>query len=295
MTQKWTGLAERGNTLAYKIIVRVALSFGRPIGRLLLFPITAYFFVTAPRVRQASQRFLEQALDRPARWSDLWRHFLCFATTVLDRVFLLTGHQGILNITVHGREGLDERLRAGQGCLLLGSHLGSFEVLRALGMARSDLDIRVVMETNQTPGVDSILQRLNPQMAETVIPLQSPDALLQVQEAFKKGAVVGFLGDRVVNTKRSVVAPFLGRNAPFPTGPIHIARRLGVPVVLFFGIHRGGNRYEIHLEPFRDPEPGTAPGQPPLEQDVARYAERLGTYARAYPYNWFNFYDFWNG
>lgn len=294
MSQEWTGVSERGHPLAYEIILRLGLLLGRPLSRLLLIPITAYFFLTAPRVRQASRQFLARALDRAPTARDLWRHLFCFATTLLDRIYLLTGQHDKLDITIHGRRELDNRIHPNRGCMLLGSHLGSFEVLRALGMARTDLDIRVVMETHQTPGVDSILQRLNPAAAGTVIPLQAPDALLRVQESLQNGAVVGFLGDRLVNTKRSASASFLGQTTRFPTGPLHIARRLEVPVVLFFGVHLGGKRYEIHLEPFLDPENGGEQDKSRLEDDVARYARRLEAYARAYPYNWFNFYDFWN-
>jgi predicted LPLAT superfamily acyltransferase len=30
-----------------------------------------------------------------------------------------------------------------------------------------------------------------------------------------------------------------------------------------------------------------------LDGMIGRYAKRLESYARAAPYNWFNFYDFW--
>jgi len=294
MSQEWTELSERGHRLAYEVILRLALFLGRSLSRLLLLPITTYFFLTAPQARQASSQFLTRALDRAPTLQELWRHFFCFATTLLDRIYLLTGQHGKLDITIHGHSELDSRIEQGKGCMLLGSHLGSFEVLRALGMARTDLDIRVVMETHQTPEIDSILQRLNPAAAGTVIPLQAPDALLKVQESLQNGAVVGFLGDRVVNTNRSASVPFLGQSTHFPTGPLHIARRLEVPVVLFFGVHLGGKRYEIHLEPFLDPGNGDEGNHAHLESDVTRYAQRLEAYARAYPYNWFNFYDFWD-
>jgi predicted LPLAT superfamily acyltransferase len=67
------------------------------------------------------------------------------------------------------------------------------------------------------------------------------------------------------------------------------------PVILFFGLYRGGNRYEIYFEHFADVIV--------LERDrraeetqlwMQRYAERLEHYARLAPYNWFNFYPFWD-
>ena len=295
MSTSWTRTAERGHPVAYRLMLRTALLLGRPLSRLFLVPITAYFLATAPRARRASRRFLRRALGRAPGPGDLWRHFFYFASTLLDRVYLLTGRQRALRIAMHGQAELDRALAQGRGCLLLGSHLGSFEVLRALGVARRDLAVKVVMETNQTPGVDTLLRQLNPEVARTVIPLEAPDSLLQVRDSLEDGGVVGLLGDRVVNEQRSAAAPFLGRNASFPTGPLHIARRLGVPVLLFFGLYRGGNRYEIRFEPFLEGTGAPQEDAMDLGRDVARYAARLEEQARRHPYNWFNFYDFWNG
>ena len=66
-------------------------------------------------------------------------------------------------------------------------------------------------------------------------------------------------------------------------------------MVLFFGLYRGGNRYEVHLESFSD---GACPSHDrrdvDLNRDVQRYADRLEEVCRRAPDNWFNFYDFWD-
>ena len=66
------------------------------------------------------------------------------------------------------------------------------------------------------------------------------------------------------------------------------------PVVLFFGLYRGGNRYEVHLEAFCD-HIQLSPDQREVElrQWVQRYADRLEAICRNTPDNWFNFYEFW--
>jgi hypothetical protein len=66
-------------------------------------------------------------------------------------------------------------------------------------------------------------------------------------------------------------------------------------VVLAFGLYRGGNRYDLAFESFSDglhiPRAERAQA---LSALIRRYATRLEHYARLAPYNWFNFYDFWN-
>ena len=64
--------------------------------------------------------------------------------------------------------------------------------------------------------------------------------------------------------------------------------------MLCFGIYRGGKRYDLHFEPFAD-EITLPRGQreEALQQVMQRFADRLADHARSAPYNWFNFYDFW--
>src|SRR5690606_31954510 len=109
-----------------------------------------------------------------------------------------------------------------------------------------------------------------------------------------KGALVALLVDRTQPGEASVAVPFLGADAHFPSAPWLLASVLQVPVVLAFGLYRGGNRYDLAFEPFSDgvavPRRERAAVVPSL---IRRYAERLEHHVRDAPYNWFNFYDFW--
>ena len=81
----------------------------------------------------------------------------------------------------------------------------------------------------------------------------------------------------------------------FPNGVTAIlALALKVPVFTCFGLYLGGNRYQIHFDLLSDvPDVKREERDPAIEAITCRYAERLEQYARKAPYNWFNFYDFW--
>src|SRR5207244_2605294 len=81
---------------------------------------------------------------RPPRLTDLWRHHFTFATTVLDRVYFVDGRFADFDIEVRGLELLRRTLAKGRGCLLLGAHLGSFELLRTLAL-EDGLSVNSVM------------------------------------------------------------------------------------------------------------------------------------------------------
>ncbi len=295
MSRAWFQQRERGSRSAMRLIVWIALRLGRRPARLLLHPVSWYFLLTGARARRASRNYLQRLHDRPPRWSERARHFFTFSATILDRVYFLAGQERRFDVKLHNAEVLLSRIRAGQGCMLLGSHLGSFEAMRALAISQQHFPLKILMYRHQNRLLTELLDLLNPEVAQSVISLGGPETLFKVQEALQDGALVGVLGDRVAESDKTVVCDFLGKPAHFPAGPMLMAATFKVPVILCFALYRGGNRYEIHFELLsecvhidrtrRDQE---------LQQWIGRYVERLEYFTRSAPYNWFNFYDFWN-
>ena len=296
MTSGWVDLTERGTRGSVALICWIAIHGGRRLARPLLHPITAYFLLTSGQVRKASRQYLRRVLPGRVRWWHCYRHVLYFASTILDRVSLLTGRFEDLDVRIRGEELIERQLESGLGCLLLGSHLGSFEVLRAAGIEKTGDRIRVLMYPEHNKTVTELLHSLNPSVAASVIPIGTPETLLQVRDAIDAGCLVGLLGDRIDNPKRAVVCRFLGENVAFPEGPLRLAIILNVPVVLFFGLYLGGNRYDIHFELLCPALPDSGIERNAVIRELTQaFADRLAYFARNAPYNWFNFYDFWSG
>ena len=290
----WNRQRERGSPAALRIIFWVALILGRRPARLLLYPITAYFLGNAVPQRRASRQFLRRALGRQPGLADVARHIHCFAATILDRVFLLAGQLDQFDIHFHQPELITKRVAAGQGFLLLGSHLGSFEVMRAMALQAADMPLKILMDPGHNRRLTDLLHALNPAVAASVIPLDGPYPLLSVNQVLQNGGVVGLLGDRCLPGEPTVRCEFLGATARFPTGPFSLAALTGVPVILAFGLYRGGNRYDLHFELLTEQLTlGRRDRKRGLTDQVQRYADRLAHYARIAPYNWFNFFDFW--
>jgi predicted LPLAT superfamily acyltransferase len=292
--ERWTALPERGTQASLRLIAWIAMHIGRWAARLLLYPITFYFVITARAARRTSYEYLKRMRACPAHWWHVFRHFHCFAATILDRLYLLRGEFHRFDVKLHGKEILHRRMESGKGCILLGSHLGSFEVLRALGVMQRNFPVKVLMDTTHNENITRFLDALNPVIANTVITPDRADTLLTVKESLDAGFFVGTLGDRVSSGDKKTKCQFLGQPAAFPVGPVVLAAMTHCPVILFFGLYRGGNRYEIYFEHFAD--------EITLDRDrraeeiqlwMQRYAERLEHYARLAPYNWFNFYPFW--
>jgi predicted LPLAT superfamily acyltransferase len=295
VSQAWLDQRERGSIIAIRLLVAVALLLGRRAARLVLYPVCFYFLLSAPTLRAASRKYLSKVLARTPGFSDLFRHFFAFGAVGLDRVYLLKDRIELFDPEIFGEDLLLDITRGGQGCFLLGAHLGSFEILRAFGTSKH-LRIGLVMYEENVRMVNTVAKAINPALAEDVISLGRFDSMLKVEERLRQSEWVGMLGDRALDQEAQLRVPFLGEDAGFPTAPFRLALMLKRPVVLMVGLYRGGNRYEMHFEKLFEPrglersERGIA-----IEQAVRLYAQRLEHYCGQAPYNWFNFYDFWNG
>ena len=291
---EWVERPERGSRLALRLMLWLTLKLGRPVGRALLLPTCAYFVLFSRRARRASAEYLRRALGRRPGIGDVFRHYHAFASTIHDRMYLLAGRYSYFDVTMSAPAELLALLRQGRGCILLGSHLGSFEILRARSFSDCVPPVNVLMHLDNAEKINSVLHPLAPGIESRIIPLGGPESLLRVRECLARGEIVGMLGDRALRNERSCRCDFLGARARFPLGPLLLAGLLEAPVVLFFGLYLGGRRYETRLEPFADAIPLEPRGREAAVRPwVERYARRLEHHCRLAPYNWFNFYDYW--
>ncbi|MBA3696720.1 MAG: acyl-CoA synthetase [Methylotenera sp.] len=290
----WLKRKERSNMLMLRIMRWISLRLGRSVARSVLHLIALYFVLFAPASRRASLGYLPRALGRPATLVDLYKHFFCFATTIHDRIYLINRRFDLFDIDIQGEDAIRPLIDAKKGVLLMGAHLGSFEVMRAIGRQVPGLSVAMVMHEDNAQKINSILAAINPEASMDVIPLGHIDSMLQVQQHLDEGMLVGMLSDRTLGDEPMAQVELLGATAAIPTGPFRMAALLRRPVVFMVGLYMGGNRYQVHFETLADFS-DIARGQRDQAVDaaIARYTELLNRYTRLAPYNWFNFFDYW--
>ena len=277
-----------------RVMTWISLRLGRRTGRVVLHLIASYFLLFAPASRRASSSYLRRALGRPPHWRDLYQHFFTFAATIHDRIYLVNRRFELFDFEVHGEDTLRRLLAGGKGLFLMGAHLGSFEVIRAIGRKHTDLRIAMVMHQHNAQKINAMLAAINPEAVQDIIGLGRVDSMLKVRERLDEGGVVGMLADRTPGDDTLYPVQILGTKASLPSGPFRIAALLRRPVVFMTGLYLGGNRYAIHFDPLADFS-DLAPGQrdAAVQAAITRYAVLLDQYCRKAPHNWFNFFDFW--
>jgi predicted LPLAT superfamily acyltransferase len=302
----WAQLEERGVYLGLRATLLTYRLFGRPGFSLLLYPIIAYYFLASATARRASRAFLARvyaqpagraALGRAPGWRQVFRHMLGFGEAILDKVVTWTGDIRLEDLDFDNHQAFGALSDRGRGAVLIASHLGNVEVCRALGSQQRGLRINVLVHTRHSLTFNRLMRDVS--AASTVSLLQvtdvGPDTAIMLRERVARGEFVVIVGDRTPPGQSSRVSwvPFLGRPAPFPQGPFYLAAMLKCPVLLMFCLKHQG-RYRLYFEPFSDATDLPRRDRARIiEAWIGRYAARLEDFCLRYPYQWFNFFDFW--
>jgi predicted LPLAT superfamily acyltransferase len=272
----------------------ISLRLGRPVARCLLHGITAYYFLFAPAARRYMNDYLRRVFGRGPSPADRYRLLLSFASTIHDRIYLLRDQHNWFDITTEGENLVRELFERGDGAFLMGAHMGSFEITRTIGRRQPGLTVAMAMYEDNAHKIRSMLAAINPALAADVIALGTMDSMMQIQSRINAGCFVGILGDRTFGAEPTIEVEFLGKPARFPTGAMRVAALLQRPVIFMLGLYRGGNRYHVVFEILADFTQTTlAKRDLEVKNAIRRYAQMLEKYCRSDPYNWFNFFDFW--
>lgn len=298
MAQNWTEKSERGSFYLLRLITWIARTCGRRATRMLLYPIAFYFYCSDRSARKQSANYLTRVLPHPPRRRDVYFHFLTFARVLLDRVYFLLDRREKFDIHVlDDAYVVDEDALRRSGVFMMGAHMGSFEVLRLISRSKQGLKPVLLMYEENAKKVGALMAAINPAAQQEIVALGNISAMLTVRDKLDEGCIVGMLADRTLHDEKCYQANLLGAPANFALGPFKVAAMMRKPVLLMMGLYRGGNRYDVHLEKiadFSDAENGEPRNsEAAVKAAIELYVARLEYFAKSAPYNWFNFYDFW--
>jgi predicted LPLAT superfamily acyltransferase len=281
--------------------------------RIIVFPVSFCYYVFSRRAREESRRFLEKAASARIEVSlkklHPLKHITSFSLSLVEKVEAWGGKVPFKRICFQDDDAgtLIKGLENGEGALLLTSHLGNMEFLRALadfgwtGLSRP-VGVNILFDFTVTAQFNRMLRELNPASMVRVLNVNNigPDTVILLQERLAAGELVAIAGDRTsVNTPdRYLRFPFLGEEASFPYGPFFLAAVLGAPVYFVFALRQRDisffPAYNMHIHRCDFSFDCSRREREGRIRDLAGlFAKKLEYYCKQYPYQWYNFYDFW--
>lgn len=298
----WSRLNETTFVAGVWLLYAVHELLGRRVFRICLFPVVLAHWLLRPQARRASMEFLHRlqahsdVFGHPPGWRQSLRHFMRFAETLLDKMLAVSGRYIRSDVDYQGQEPLVADIRAGRGGIIITAHMGCLELMQTAASWREGLRLTILVHTAHAERFNRILARLNPAARIRLLQVESlsPATAMELADQIAAGEYIAIAGDRVpVRGERFVHIPFLGRPAPFPTGPYLIASVLGCPTWLMSCL-REGNRYRFTVEAFDE---RIVLQRSDRQAALTMYAERYGHWLESRvaesPYDWFNFFPFW--
>ncbi|MBR4489055.1 hypothetical protein IKP13_00275 [bacterium] len=281
---------------------------------LIVIPVSFFFFVFAKSARKHVENFQQQMRKytdnaAPVR-PDAYLTILSFALSVVEKMEGWLGKVKYENLIRHDDDlqELISRLESGKGAFLIGSHLGNIELMRSLssfcetGVSKK-ISVTTIMSMKVTSQFNNTLKEINPEVVTNVIDPDSigPETIFSLQNEVENGGLVVITGDRTSahSEKRSIKHDFLGKTADFPYGVFLIATMLKAPLYFVFGLRTKSAalfpKNGIFVEKSKIDLAGCTgrEARAKIPELCGEYVSTLEKYCIKYPYQWYNFFDFW--
>jgi predicted LPLAT superfamily acyltransferase len=297
----WASLEERGTLIGIFFISILYKLFGRALCQLIGWPLVLYYYITGTEQRNASQLFLKkifkiQGCHQAPTYKDSLRHFMNFFNMALDKFSAWIGHSSVQDVTNNSVNSL-KNMMSNKGGMILVSHLGNMEFCRAVSEIDHQKRLHILLHTKNAKRYNQMLHFFNPNVNINIIEVTDVGAetIIYLKDRVNKGDFVVIAADRfpVKGDKHVSYVPFLGDNAPFSQGPYILASLLECPVYTATAI-KEEKKYHVTVDLFSEKIILDRKNKTEQLQTYAnQYAHYLEKLALKYPYQWYNFFDFW--
>ena len=228
------------------------------------------------------------------RKSDFFHHFRSFGISLIDRFILTRGMRDAIRFRFkYCNEAVISVEADRGGVILLGAHMGNWEIAGALLSRRLSKPVHVFMYDDQNDATDSSKQETT---GVIIHPVQAggADIAVEIVNALRNGEIVCMHGDRFYEGQRTLEIGFLGKMALFPAGPMAMAAITGASVIPCFTMRRSLFEYEFSAATPIHPERGERGNRDTLIRSaMERYVAVLEEKCREFPLQWYNFFPFW--
>jgi predicted LPLAT superfamily acyltransferase len=241
-----------------------------------------------PRERRYSRDYLTAILGRPARGTEIWRHFFAFARTLALRLRVAEGRPYRCVGSADGAPFV-ALMKSGEPVLLGTFHFGHSDLL---GFMLGQFDRRVHMIRQRVENSRDT-RRLAERFGGSVTYLwvnERENLLYSLKTAIESGAVVAMQCDRAEFSAKHEPFDFLGRRRLFPFTLYHLALIFRRPVALCVSVPQGPNESLVYSSPVFAPDGGSK------DENLARarahfqdFLTRLESLLRRDPFLWYNF------
>ncbi|MDG5814048.1 lysophospholipid acyltransferase family protein [Chitinispirillales bacterium ANBcel5] len=182
---------------------------------------------------------------------------------------------------------INEKLRRGNGVIVLLAHLGNWEILADIFGSKVG-NVNVVAKPMKNPIVENWLHKKR--CGANTNTIYTRNALRKMYEALIKNQCVAILIDQHVSKKMGTPAPFLGKTANTVRTVAGLIKKTGTPVVVVHGIMTKNYSYDIHIQEIQPPDLTGLSNDEAITMLQTQHNDVLSELIRKYPEHWFGWF-----
>ncbi|MFN8307309.1 MAG: lipid A biosynthesis acyltransferase [Ferruginibacter sp.] len=289
----WQGKS-KGTPLGYRIFVWILKNAGLSPAYFLLRFVVFYYFLFSWKASGHIYRLYRHKLGfGPAKsLRYLYRNYYLLGQGLIDKVVMMAGIPNKFSFDFDGEENLRAIAQLKKGGILLSAHIGNWDVAGHL-FTRLETPINIVMYDGEHEQIKQYLESVTGKRTMNIILIKDDlSHIYAISEAFVHNELVCMHADRFVEGNKTLSADFLGQPARFPMGPFLLAAKFKVPVSFVFAVKESKLHYHFFASPVK--EYSDADKQAVMRSMLDEYVNEMENKLRAYPEQWFNYYDFWS-
>lgn len=283
--------------LGHNIFYGILLLFGQGGAYLLLKPVILTYLLFSRKIHRNVAYYMRRRFPEHGSlklWIDTYHLVHSFGRVLVDRGWLGVRRGAHLRGELVGNDKLLELVGKGKGLVLLTAHVGNWQTALA-HICGLQVPINSLMHYEQEAVAKHYFDLRNEPLPFKIINSAGfMGGMIESTAALQKGEVVTIMGDRYAGGPYSEVT-FLGDKVRLPSAAYSLAAATGAPVAILLAAKVGRQDYTIKLWDVFYPETGERHNrQEDLGRWGGRFAKSLEEYVREYPYQWYNFFDFWS-
>ncbi len=287
---QWDGKS-RGVVLGYKIFIFFIQNLGVRSAYIILYFVAFYFLFFSRKGTKASFYYFNKRLGHSKinSFFKVYKSYYSFGQTIIDKFAIASGLKDKFTYEFENEQSLKDILKDKKGGILISAHVGNFEIAEYFFSRVDEFSTQINLVTTDLEHsaikgyLESVSLKTN---MKFIIIKEDMSHIFEMNKVLSNNELICFTGDRYFEGNKYLTEKLLGKEANFPAGAFLLGSRLKVPVIFLYIMKETSKHYHFFAEEaiFKDRD---------AQDLLKKYTESIERILKRYPYQWFNYFDFW--